>query len=78
MSDQSNAPSIKLPTLLGAYRNIYLRPDGTERHGCTWRDRETAEAEREVLPGETFLELRDMSAAAHLAPTGTPSLSQEG
>ena len=60
----------KPPAFLGEYRNIYRRPDGTLRHGCTWRDEETAESMREVLPGETFVELRDMRDATDMAPTG--------
>ncbi|TGD98070.1 hypothetical protein [Methylobacterium nonmethylotrophicum] len=65
------APKPFISTDLGEFRNIYRRADGTERHGCTWRDRATAEAMREVLPGETFVELRDMRFASDLSPTGT-------
>jgi hypothetical protein len=65
-----------IPTDLGEYRNIYRRADGTERHGCTWRDRDTAEAMREVLPGEMFVELRDMRFASDLRPTGTAPVGE--
>lgn len=61
---------LKPPAELGEYRNVYRRPDGSLRHGPTWRDRVTAEAMREVLPGERFVELRDMRDADDMAPTG--------
>ena len=52
---------------LGDFRNIYRRADGTERQGCRWNDRATADAMREVLDGETFVECRDMRAVAEPA-----------
>lgn len=67
----------KPPAELGELRNIYRRADGTLRHGATWRDRGTAERAREILPGETFVELRDMQNAADMALAGV-SGAQEG
>ena len=67
-------PPLKPPAHLGEYRNIYRRADGTERHSCTWRDQQTEEAAREILPGETFVETRDMRDATDMAPTGAPAV----
>ncbi|GJD92869.1 hypothetical protein [Methylobacterium iners] len=58
MSDQDRRTSA-IPADLGDCRNVYRRADGSLRYGCMWRTREAAEAMREVLPGETFVELQD-------------------
>lgn len=67
-------PPLKPPAHLGDYRNVYRRADGTERRGCRWNDRESAAAAREVLEGETFVELRDELAGTDAAPTGAPAV----
>lgn len=58
------------PAERGDYRNIYQRADGSERHGCTWHDPVSADAMREVLDGETFVECRDMRDATSMALMG--------
>lgn len=69
-SEQAKVASFKQPAARGEFRNIYRRADGGERHGCTWSTREAAEEAREVLPGEAFVELRDMRNATNMALIG--------
>jgi len=58
------------PVERGEFRNIYRRADGSERHSCTWHDPVTAEAAREVLEGESFVECRNLRDATDMALVG--------
>ena len=66
----------KGPVERGEYRNIYRRPDGSERHGCTWYDPVSGEAMREVLDEETFVELGDMRDATSMALVGVSGATE--
>lgn len=68
-SDSTPGP-YQRPAERGDYRNVYRRADGSERHGCTWHDPASAEAMREVLGGETFVECRNMRDATDMALAG--------
>lgn len=74
-SDRTPGP-YKRPVERGDYRNIYRRADGSERHGCTWHDPASAEAMREALDGETFVELRDMRDATSMALVGVSGAAE--
>ena len=71
---RTEAVALKPPAERGEFRNIYRQADGSERHGCTWSTREAAEEAREVLPGESFVELRDMRNATNMALAGVGTM----
>jgi len=76
-AESQAAPGLyKPPVGRGEYRNIYRRSDGSERHGCTWHDRESADAMREALPGETFVECRDLRDATDMALVGVSGAAE--
>ena len=63
-TERDRTPGAYRPATLGngEYRNVYRRPDGSLRIGPAWRDPEAAFLGCEILPGESFVEMRDTRA----------------